>query len=83
MPNWEFGMRCTEDMNGNLWIGKVGVTKFDVVFPPEMVQRIKEILENTRKSRRGAFWLNVEKKTLRVVVDDSVDTGEYPEVSLD
>jgi len=82
MPNWEFGIRCTEDASGNLWVGKPGVTKFETAFP-HLENKVKSKLEEARGSRSGAFWVNFERNSLYIVTNTSTETGEYPEVSLD
>ena len=80
-PNWVFGIRCSEDANNRLWIGKAGNIPFTSVFPKELEKIITDKLHELRNDRTGAFWINPENKTLTAVSEDSADNSQYPQTT--
>jgi len=76
-----WGIRCTEDAHGKLWIGKSGSVPFEAVFP-DLIQPVKKTLEETRGDRTGAFWINPMEKRLTIVTEDSTQSGEYPQADF-
>jgi len=77
-----WGIRCTEDVNGRLWIGKSGSVPFEVVFKG-LQDIIKAKLRDVRNNRGGAFWINPQSKNLTIVTEATVESQDYPQVSYD
>ena len=77
-----WGVRCTQDAYNRLWVGKSGSVPFEDVFP-QLTDKVKNTLRTERGNRSGAFWLNPSENRITLVTDESVDTGEYPQVDLE
>lgn len=77
-----WGVRCTEDAYNKLWVGKAGSVPFEAVFP-NLVDKVKKALRRERHTRTGAFWINPSENRITLVNDDSVESGDYPQVGLE
>ena len=71
MPNREFGVRCCEDVNGTLWVGRPKDKQaFDLYFGDLDCDKIKKILHNVRGNRGGVFWVNKTDGVLYITKGD-------------
>jgi hypothetical protein len=75
-----WGVPCNQRADGELFVGKGYGTSFDSQFVG-LTARIRKCLRDNRADRNGRFWVNVEKKTIRMAVGESAD-NEYKTASF-
>ena len=83
IPRWVkamWGVRCREDRQGTLWIGKgrkgAGVLLADLLDEDE-IERIQQTLYFGRENRRGCFWICRAEQTVTMQTGDWEDNTHY------
>ncbi len=67
----EWGFSCNQSADGNLWAGKGYALKLDGQLGPSDAAAVAIALKGGRGDRMGRFWLDLQSRTVTMMVDES------------
>ncbi|HEV2548664.1 MAG TPA: hypothetical protein VGU20_15090 [Stellaceae bacterium] len=68
-----WGLPCNQSADGSLWAGKGYEKGLEGQFGHSVAQAVRQALARVRGDRCGRFWIDLEERTVTMMVGDSVD----------
>jgi hypothetical protein len=76
-----WGIPCNQSADGRLWAGKGYEKSLRGQFGEEVASQISEALTRGRGERTGRFWVDLETRTITMMVGNSND-NEQEQISF-